>query len=203
MAETTTGLRAIFSLSEVYSLAQDLVGARQARDRFVREFVKPTSHMSVLDIGCGPGEMVEALPKVKYLGVDHSAKYIEKARQKYGDKAEFFCGDITGYTNNVLFDCAIAFGVFHHLDDHEAETLLKLVKKWVRPGGRLITYDPTFTYDMGFIARSLVERDRGQNVRTEAQLLSLIKKHYTKVASSVHDDFLRIPYANLVTVSEI
>lgn len=203
MAENTSGLKAIFSLSEIYSLFQDALGARTARRRFVEQYVRPFKGMRVLDIGCGPGEMIETFSGVHYTGVDHSQRYIDKAKEKYDKQGEFICAEITQYKPESLFDCAIAFGVFHHLDDAQANSLLALVKTWVKPGGRLVTYDPVFAKDMSFIARQLVSRDRGLNVRTEESQVSLFKSHFSKLSSSVHHDFLRIPYSNIVLVSEV
>jgi SAM-dependent methyltransferase len=56
-------------------------------------------------------------------------------------------------------------GVMHHLEDRLVLSLLRLAKDALKPGGRLVTYDPGRFVDMNHIERLFVNHDRGRNIR--------------------------------------
>src|SRR5262249_40300059 len=89
-----------------------------------------------LDIGCGPGDILEDLPAVDYLGFDINPKYVEAAQKRFGSRGRFFCGDV-GLTaidqEAASFDLVLATGVLHHLDDDRAVSLFKLARRALKP----------------------------------------------------------------------
>jgi 2-polyprenyl-3-methyl-5-hydroxy-6-metoxy-1,4-benzoquinol methylase len=170
MAQITRGVRAILSHPIIYSSFQSLMGAHQARLNFVRNFVKPFPGMKVLDIGCGPGDILAYLPDVDYRGFDISEDYISQARKKFGTRGEFNCkqlqeADLAGLPP---FDVVLSLGLLHHLDDDVAIDVMQLASKALKPGGRLLTIDPCLDPSQNPIASFLVRNDRGQNVRDRA-----------------------------------
>jgi SAM-dependent methyltransferase len=169
MSQVTRGVRAVFSHPRVYDAFQDVMGATGIREELVREFFRPTPAMRVLDIGCGTGEIVRFLPRdVEYWGFDISAPYIEAAKARLGDRGHFECGLLGARRIDELprFDLAIALGVLHHLEDGPAQELFTLARRALTPKGRVVTIDPCFVVGQNPIARFLISRDRGQNVRT-------------------------------------
>lgn len=170
MSQITTGLRAILSSPTVYSLFQYLMGAHRAWILFVKNDVRPKPGDNILDIGCGPADILSYLPDVNYWGFDISKVYIDKARAKYGSHGNFHCGILTlaGLDSLPKFDIVVASGVLHHLDDDVAKEFLALAHAALRPGGRLVTVDPCFAPGQNFIARFLISQDRGQCVRDRA-----------------------------------
>ena len=50
--------------------------------------------MKVLDVGCGPANILAYLPPVDYTGVDLNEKHIAYAREAYGDRGRFIVGDV-------------------------------------------------------------------------------------------------------------
>jgi len=80
---------------------------------------------TVVDLGCGPGEITCELarrhPATRFLGVDHSAMAIEQARRNAGrlDVANvtFDVADISSYALPGRTDLVTMFDAFHHLLD--------------------------------------------------------------------------------------
>ena len=81
MSQITHGVRAILSHPLVYSTLQSLMGAHSSRKSFVGNYVKPFPGMRILDIGCGPADILAYLPQVSYSGFDISQDYIDQARK--------------------------------------------------------------------------------------------------------------------------
>ena len=84
MAQTTGGLYAILSRPTVYSLFEAFIGALTARERVIREYVRPKAGDHILDIGCGPGDVVGFLPEgVRYVGFDEQRRIWREAFAAY------------------------------------------------------------------------------------------------------------------------
>ena len=183
MAQITQGFRSILSLPLVYSTFQLMMGAHQFRTNFVSNHVRPFLDMSLLDIGCGPADILAYLPKINYWGYDISESYILMARATYKDRGHFYCKLLQSEDLDRLpqFDLVLAIGLLHHLDGSDALEVMGLAYRALRPGGRLITVDPCIDSTQNAISRFLVGKDRGQNVRE--------KKGYEMLAASVFKDF--------------
>jgi SAM-dependent methyltransferase len=179
MAQITTGFRAIFSHPIAYSAFQHMMGAHKFRVGFVDEFIRPYPGCAVLDIGCGPADILEHLPKVDYWGFDISESYINQATMRYGARGHFQCKLLqeADLMQMPAFDIVLLMGVLHHLDDQTAVDVLNLANKALKPGGRLLSFDPCFEPGQNPIARFLINHDRGQNVRSQ--------QGYTKLAEQV------------------
>jgi SAM-dependent methyltransferase len=181
MAQITSGIRAIFSSPVIYSAFQNLMGAHTFRIRFVEEFVRPFPGCTILDIGCGPADILAYLPEVNYNGFDVSDAYISRARTQFGRMGQFHCKGLTfsDVGNMPKADIVFALGLLHHLDDDTASQVMRLAAEALKSGGRLLTFDPCFDAEQNFVSRFLVGIDRGQNVRTRVG--------YTALASEVFE----------------
>jgi SAM-dependent methyltransferase len=194
------GLYSLLSLPSVYRLFRTIVRGEACRI-YVSEYVRPVAGEKVLDIGCGPGDILEDLPPVDYLGFDINPKYVEAAQKRFGDRGRFFCGDV-GLTaidkEGASFDLVLATGVLHHLDDNRALSLFKLARRALKPGARLVTYDGCFVTGQPKLARFVVSRDRGQYVRDSAEYVKLASQVFPEVKSFVRHDLLRIHYTHVI-----
>ncbi|VVE76851.1 Aklanonic acid methyltransferase DauC [Pandoraea captiosa] len=205
MAQITHGIRSILSHPAVYSGFQRFMGAERDRANYVNEYLMASSGMRVLDIGCGPADILAHLPDVEYYGFDISERYIAQANARFSARnARFTCAMVDEDRLAALprFDRVIAIGLLHHLDDQDAIAVLRMVAARLAPGGRVVTLDPCFTDDQNAIARWLVKSDRGQNVRTREGYNALAQQAFSRVQATVrHKSW--IPYTHCHLVCEL
>jgi SAM-dependent methyltransferase len=105
---------------------------------------------SILDLGCGNGELARALARRgyegEYVGVDFSAELLAEARRiKPGSlHTHFMLADLSspGWEANLPFsnfDLVLAFAVFHHIPGRSfRRQILSKVNALLIPQGRLI-----------------------------------------------------------------
>lgn len=198
------GIKRILSLPIVYDTYQFLVNSHKMRKIFVKEFIKPVEGETLLDFGCGTGNMVPYLPGLTYYGCDLNSQYIQKAKERYGDKGKFLIAGEDGYPQEELPPCdiVIASGVLHHLDDNIAKQFLKTAKAALRPGGRLITNDPCFTPKASYAEDFFARHDRGNFVRTYEQTEALVKEEFSDFKLDIRNDMYLIPL-NVMMISAI
>ncbi len=200
MSQITHGLRSIFSNPRIYDAFQNLLGAAEIRKDLVRNQMRLSAGMRVLDIGCGTAEIINFLPPdVDYWGFDISAAYIDAAKVRFGARGNFHCGMLDSQQVSQLpkFDLVIALGVLHHLSDIEADGLFKLAKAALRPAGRVVTIDPCFVSSQSSIAHFLIASDRGRNVRDQDGYRALPLNTFEVVNGFIRRRS-RIPYTEWV-----
>lgn len=200
MAQNTGGVRRVLSVPVIYDLVQNLMGGGKARRQFVEEFVRPELGARILDFGCGTGVILSYLPEqIEYWGYDISRDYIDAAKAEFGTRGHFTCGLISRELLADLpkFDIVLALGVLHHLDDLEATTFFDLARQALGAAGRVVTIDPCFSSGQNPIARFLISRDRGQNVRDSQGYLSLTQHSFNNVRGTLRHRAW-IPYTHWI-----
>jgi SAM-dependent methyltransferase len=201
MAQITNGIRAILSHPLAYKMFQKLMSPPEVRQNFVSEFICPQAGMKVLDIGCGPADILDDLPAVNYFGFDISAAYIASAQSRFIGRGQFNCKllEHDDLASMPKFDVVLALGLLHHLDDCEVDGLLRLAAAALRPDGRLVTIDPVLDQGQNSLARFLVKRDRGQNVRSRVGYEQLARAVYASVRAEVRHQ-VWVPYSHCMMV---
>ena len=190
-------------LPVVYRAWVRLVGGKD-RGTFAREHIRAREGQRVLDIGCGPADVLQHLPKLDYTGFDANPEYITTTTRNYGDRGRFYCQRVSeeSLAANEGYDIVLALGVLHHLDDAEAEQLFRLARAALVPGGRLVTLDGVFDKNQSRLARLIISRDRGQHVRDERGYRTIAERVFTKIHPVVRSDLLTIPYTHLILECE-
>jgi cyclopropane fatty-acyl-phospholipid synthase-like methyltransferase len=192
-----SGIRSILGHPAVYDLFQTLMGADHGRRDLVTQHIRPVEDMRLLDIGCGTARILDYLPPLTYHGFDLSQEYIDEALARYPERGTFRCAMVEEATlqDEPSYDLVLAVGVLHHLDDEAVLKLFGLAKSALKDGGRMVTIDPCFDKDQNPIARFLVSKDRGQNVRSAQQYRELGGCVFEQVTGAVkHRSW--IPYTH-------
>lgn len=192
-------LRSILAVPAAYRMWTNVVTGDTWR-KHVAEYIRPKQGDRVLDMGCGPADILTYLPEVDYVGIDISEEYIAAARERFGSRGRFECKAVrdVAIDEPSSYDLVLSTGVVHHLDDDEAARLFESARDALKPGGRLVTYDGCFVEGQSAVARRLLKMDRGQYVRIREAYTALASKAFSDVKVHLRHDMLRIPYTHII-----
>ena len=195
-------LSAVLSSPVVYIFLQRLAGADRLRRLCLERYVHLMPGEKVLDIGCGPGYILDFMPAVFFVGFDTERRYIDYARRRYGNRGQFHCTKFTEehVRRHGPFDAVMLMGVLHHLNDTESRNLLGLLSKCLSEKGRIVALDPCFADNQLRIARWVAEHDRGEFVRTSEGYADLFAGLLTCRESVVVSNICRIPSTEIIHV---
>ena len=179
---------------------QRLVGGDRARRLFIENHVRPRKEDKLLDLGCGPGNILDFLPNLDYHGFDVEPQYIKAAKDKYGNRGTFICADAESFevSEPHSFDLAIATGVIHHLDDAQADNLFRIAASALKSSGRLVTFDGCYMPGQHPISKLMLKSDRGKFVRTREAYLQLAQKHFSSIDAVIDESYFKIPYTSII-----
>ena len=126
--------------------------SRRLRQAF--EFASVTAGMSVLDLGCGRGEIVRHVAQLgaESYGIDYSRVATEMTRRVMADepgKHGVARSDAKSLPfASGQFDRVLMFDVVEHLHPWELDACLKEVHRVLKPGGQIIVHTaPNRWYD--------------------------------------------------------
>jgi SAM-dependent methyltransferase len=203
--QSNAGLLRWLKVPFLYNLFQGVVGGNALRRRIIQNHARVRPGDKVIDIGCGPAQVLQSLPEVEYLGLDISPDYIAFARRKYGGKGTFIVGDTRSLRGDPRFkdaDIVIAIAVLHHLDDEDALHCIRFAYDTLKPGGRFISHDPCWIPNQGALSKYIMSNDRGRNIRTDQQYRQLAAQVFRSVDAWVDTKPMRIPYVTVVLECE-
>ena len=114
--------------------------------RKITKYIQLKSEETLLDIGCGPGNLLGILhgkhPNSKLIGLDVDPKILKIARNKLSDRIEFIESSATKlpFPDNSL-DVVTSTLMIHHLKSYEKDQMIKEIYRILKPGGRFYLFD--------------------------------------------------------------
>lgn len=198
------GIKDLLRYPIVYQSFQVSGGFFGARVRAIAECLSIQSGNRVVDVGCGPGFMVDYLPSgIDYIGFDLDERYITYANKNFGHRATFHCKPFDAAAAAAIkpADFVLMNGVIHHIDDATAIGVLSAIREALSATGILFTLDSCFHDGQSPIARFLLSNDRGRFVRPEATYRSLLQSVFGDVQTRIREDLSWIPYTWLIGLS--
>jgi 2-polyprenyl-3-methyl-5-hydroxy-6-metoxy-1,4-benzoquinol methylase len=120
------------------------------------EIARPAAKDTVLDIGCGRGELLYYCAKMgaEALGLDYSAAAVEIARQtirrlppELQGRARAEIGDPCTYEFGKKFSIVFMIDTLEHMHDWQLEEAFGRINSMLSGGGRLIIITPNHYYE--------------------------------------------------------
>ncbi|MFO0434501.1 MAG: class I SAM-dependent methyltransferase, partial [Sphingobacteriaceae bacterium] len=92
---------------------------------------------SVLEVGCGSGDLLANIPASKKVGIDFSEEYIAWAKEKHGTKnIDFVLMDANNIELNQTFDLILVSNLIGFVDD--IQNVFEQIKKCCHPNTKII-----------------------------------------------------------------
>jgi len=177
------------------SVRKIIAGNQKNTKDFVKITLENYNAKSVLDVGCGTGDFVDAIPqKTSYLGIDIDPKFISYARRNYEkEKRDFLVGDINNneLLKNKTFDAALLISTLHHLSDFELEKILPLIKRHTK---KVIIVADIIPNPDNLLRELMVKLDRGSYVRRREEKIKILKKYFKIVNTKVIKSRLAVQF---------
>ena len=103
----------------------------------ILELLQPKKGEKILDLGCGTGDLSEKMSKsgADVVGIDASAKMIEKARTKYPN-ITFQIVNAESFRRREKFDAVFSNAALHWIK--QSEKVIKTIEQALKPGGRFV-----------------------------------------------------------------
>ena len=147
-------------------------------NQFLTKKTKLNSNSKILDIGCGRGKILGNLSsklklKNRPLGIDIVSHKDKDKRIKFKkvDASFFFL------KNNEKFDLIIIKQTIHLLDSSKIRKLLSLLKKNLRPNGKIFIFALN-SYKNEWPAFKLMQIRLNKSLKKDQKILSLITNLY-------------------------
>jgi SAM-dependent methyltransferase len=198
-------LNRFLSRPQFYDWFQAAIGGTRARRWTLERFLQLRVGDEVLDLGCGPGQLLSFLPSSDdfvYVGVDTSEVYISFAKRRATSRRTFLVADCRDLA--VLLDrqfhWILCMGLLHHLDDESCARTLAEAAQHLRPDGTLICLEPTFFSGQSWLTQWTMKHDRGRFVRFEDAWLKLYRRWFDDVSVYPLKGAFRIPYVKTVAL---
>ena len=165
----------------VYDTTRYGAHARRLYRSILERVVSLQGISSLLDVGCGTGEMLYLIrsrcPAMNLYGIDISEKMLDTARSKLGEKACLCWGDAENLPfDDGVFDLLICNDSFHHYP--APAKALSEFRRVLRPEGRLLISD----YHVGFPLRQLMNlfirfgRDGDVRIYSRKEIVHLLSE---------------------------
>lgn len=200
MGQITNGIRSLLGSPHVYQLFSRCLTSRKSLIEYTKKYIRPLPNDTILDIGCGTANILNFLPpSIKYYGFDLNKNYIKYAQKKFNHQT-LVCNDINNDIIHTLpkFDIILANAILHHLDDNEMDKLFAMARTGLKDSGRVITIDCCYIENQSNIAKFIISKDRGKNIRTVDEYKKAASRLFSNVKTTIRHDLLRVPYTHVI-----
>jgi len=138
------------SAADIYTNTAALLTALSGQSELIVEFGRIDQHSHVLDLGCGPGQLTDALSKVagQVEGVDFAEQMITVAQRSFPHLTfQIANGEQLPYDDST-FDVVVCNYTAHHFARPEA--VFREILRALAPGGRVVIIHPIQTEQAGW-----------------------------------------------------
>jgi SAM-dependent methyltransferase len=154
-------------------------GRQRVRFAAATEGLRPEDCGSVLDVGCGFGDLYAFLRadgwQGKYLGLDIVPELLQEARNRFGDGADFAELDLTRERPEGSWDLAVALGIFNHsLGPHHIDFVNAMLEAMWESTTRVVVLD--------FLSTSAEQRRKDLFYADPAKIYGLASRFSRRVA---------------------
>ncbi|MCC8936695.1 class I SAM-dependent methyltransferase [Bradyrhizobium sp. Arg68] len=203
MGQRISGIYRLITIPSIYKGLMFSLGADNAIARYVNEALRPSPGLKMLDVGCGPANVLSYLPALDYTGIDMNEKHIAYARERHGDRGRFLVGNAAEdlKQEEATFDLINVSALLHHLADKEAISLLASLTRLLKPEGRIVTIDNVWLPRQRAAVKLINTLDSGINIRTPEGYLELLSGMGLDVETITWNDLLRVPYDHFVMIA--
>ena len=203
MTQRISGAYRLITLPSIHKALMFSLGADRAITRYVNDVLQPAPGIKMLDVGCGPANILPYLPSLDYTGIDLNAKHIDYAQRLYGNRGRFIVGNaaVDLKQEEEQFDLINVSALLHHITDDEAISLFATLAKLIKPSGRIVTIDNVWLPRQRMAVRLANHLDSGTNIRTPEGYLRLLNGTGLDVHSLIWNDMLRIPYDHFIMIA--
>ena len=195
------GLKSLLAFPAPYRRLMSVLANEPNRQWFAGEVLGARDGDKLVDIGCGPADIIRRLPRVEYVGCDVSEAYIQDARRTFGDRAVFIVGSCEDWRRDPRThdaDIVLAHGVLHHVDDEEFLRILTFAREVLKPGGRFVFYEPCYLIWQSWLSAFLMSHDRGQHIRKEEEWKVLAGRVFGVVTTNIVTNVNRLGYIGII-----
>jgi SAM-dependent methyltransferase len=194
-------VKSVLAFPASYRFAIGVFGNRTNRQWFVDQVLRASKGDKLVDIGCGPAEILRRLPRLEYIGCDVNESYLAAARKEHGDRAVFITGRCEDWQRDVRThraDLVLANGVLHHVDDDELRRILEFARSILKPGGRFVFYEPCYLLWQSRRSVFFMSQDRGQHIRKEQEWKDLVGQVFAHVTTNIVTGVNRLGYTCII-----
>jgi len=189
---------------ENYSAGSPLTDYFRQRLKIVYQFLKNYDKATILDLGCGPGMMVDYCAErgFEFFGVDISDRMINECIKRFGhlDSVHFSVGKLQSLDfADSSFDVILCMGALEYVNEDEVDKALLEMLRVLKPGGIIILSllnKNSFRWQYKTLP-NMIKTIFNKSDQPEPDLEEL---HQTFAANSFHSTLQAHQFANIETV---
>ena len=189
---------ALLANKYAYASYQFCVGGTRYRDKLVKANVLKFTPTQVVDMGCGPGNSLNAIPQsTTFIGIDLSTEYLELALKNratstliHGDVVDSEWMESFEHKAESLY---FAMGLFHHLSDEQLFKMFSNLYRYFPSAAKIFSVDPTIVPSSSRVARWFANNDRGRYIRDPEGLSRILRETGFESKASLASNSFNIP----------